>query len=62
MSRIVRKQQSGMEEQEPGLRHFTFEISARHPSGEIRWDVGHVTQEYRVKVQDGDLHLGLTSI
>lgn len=51
-----------MEEQEPGLRHFTFEISARHPSGEIRWDVGHVTQEYRVKVQDGDLHLGLTSI
>lgn len=51
-----------MEEEEPGLRHSTFEIPARHPSGEIRRDVRHVTQEYRVKVQDGNLHLGLTSI
>lgn len=49
MGKSIRKQQLGMEEQETDLRHSTFEISARHPSGGVKWEAGYVTLEYYVK-------------
>lgn len=62
MDRSIRKQKFWMEEQEIGLRHFTFEIPARYPSGDVKWKVRYVTLKYNLKVQDGDLYLGLTSL
>ena len=38
-----------MEEQEIGLTHSTFEVSARHPSEDVKWEVGYVTLKYKVK-------------
>lgn len=60
--RSIRKQHFWMDEQEIGLRHSTFEIPARPPSGEVKWEVGYVTLQYNLKAQDGELYLGLTSL
>ena len=49
-------------EEEIDLRHFTFEIPARHPSEDVKWEDGYVILLERVKVQDEDLQLELTSL
>ena len=37
-------------EEEIDLRHFTFEIPARHPSEDVKWEDGYVILLERVKV------------